>query len=843
MLKPRTLMIAVLLVLITILPSQAQTPPPPSRMTTPQLIDAALARGEIDQTTANLYLVYALTDHERLPARFHSTAPWHGTLPLLRLREATERMRPSTERAIIEKMLSGTCSSSTGTLSNITNSTNFHVQYGTISGGLSIGDYTTSLETTWSTEVTNFGWAAPPVLTGNPPPGNRYHVRIDNLGSGLYGYVSSSGAHAGYVGNNPNTAWDDGDAYASCMVLNNDYSSFGDAQKALDATTAHEFNHSIQFGYGALTGTNAPDDSFIEGGATWMEDEVFDGANDNYNYLWPTFNICMGQYTDNPYPYWITFRGLTERYGTGSASAGEQVMQDFWESTSQSASSNMLTALNSALVSKGTTLPQAYHDYAIAVKFNRTCGGGYVLPYCFEEASGYVSAAGSTSVHGSISTVGGSNTGSIQDYYALRWIGLPSSGDSYAVTLENTSAGGQLRGSVVCDTGSALNVHALPAVVGAGQSTTLYGFDPAPCSSVVAVLTNEGGALANPSSCTARSYQLSTSELNPVNWEKDVYVNGQLAGSNTIYVQPYDTVRIVDRVNLVMTGTLNYTLVETWTQALELVPPAQATTGSVVSSTGWLEWDASGVLSSTWHVLTKTFNVISSTWTTGSVTETLWVDGADPQPDDIVINVLRGQELYLPLVMRSYPQILMNGDFESGRTAWTEYSTHGFVLIMRRADLPEDPHGGRWAAWLGGYESEISFIEQDVTIQASTPYLAYYHWINSADACGFDFGGVLIDGSTVVDVYNLCGPTNTGGWVKHVVNLSAYIGQTVAVQIRAENDSLYVSNLLVDDVAFQATPSREAGDYTLVDPEPVFPWLRQTIHSQSGLPEDYLLGD
>ena len=70
------------------------------------------------------------------------------------------------------------------------------IQYGAISGGLVITDYVDSLQIAWTKEITTFGWAAPPVLTSNPPPGNRYHVRIDNLGSSLYGYVSSSGAHA-----------------------------------------------------------------------------------------------------------------------------------------------------------------------------------------------------------------------------------------------------------------------------------------------------------------------------------------------------------------------------------------------------------------------------------------------------------------------------------------------------------------------------------------------------------------------------------------------------------------------------------------------------------------------
>ena len=217
---------------------------------TPQLIEAALTRGQIDQETANLYLAYALADFEKLPAQYHSSTPWHGTLPLLHLRESVNTMAATANRTSIERLLAGICYDSTSALPNTTSTSHFHVQYNdaAIGGGLTIDNYTASLETTWDTEVTSFEWAAPPVLASNPPPGNLYHVRIDDLGSGLYGFVSNGGDHAGFVGDNPNTTWNDVDAYATCMVLNQDYSGFpGTAQAALDATAAHEFNHSIQY--------------------------------------------------------------------------------------------------------------------------------------------------------------------------------------------------------------------------------------------------------------------------------------------------------------------------------------------------------------------------------------------------------------------------------------------------------------------------------------------------------------------------------------------------------------------------------------------------------------------
>ncbi len=107
----------------------------------------------------------------------------------------------------------------------------------------------------------------------------------------------------------------------------------------------------------------------------------------------------------------------------------------------------------------------------------------------------------------------------------------------------------------------------------------------------------------------------------------------------------------------------------------------------------------------------------------------------------------------------------------------------------------------------GGDFNEIAYIQQQVIVPTGSPYLAYWHWIASADSCGNDFGGVIINGSTVVDAYNLCTSTNTGGWAKHVVNLSAYAGQTVSLQIRAETNGSLNSSLFVDDVSFQSSPT------------------------------------
>lgn len=169
------------------------------------------------------------------------------------------------------------------------------------------------------------------------------------------------------------------------------------------------------------------------------------------------------------------------------------------------------------------------------------------------------------------------------------------------------------------------------------------------------------------------------------------------------------------------------------------------------------------------------------------------------------------QSVHLPVVMSVFGSTaenpFTNPDFEAGQTGWTEFSTHGWDIIVTTFPGSVTPHSGNWAAWLGGDDDDISYIRQRVTVPAGAPHLTYWHWIASEDVCGFDLGGVMVNDSDVVEVYDLCDARSTGGWVRRSVNLSAYAGQSVTIQIRAETDGSLNSNLFVDDVSFQASPS------------------------------------
>ena len=433
-------------------------------------------------------------------------------------------------------------------------STYFAINYSTtgsnaIGGGLTLDDYKTSLDHAYDVLVNQYGWAKPPVCgqpgitcidpdTGTPtaPPNSKFPVQIVNLGNSLFGYVTTYGGKwAGYlIGDNPHTSIVESASATACMVLNSDFAQLGgDARANLDGTTGHEYVHAVQYAWGDPGNQMAA--MWAESTAVYFEDEADDAGNSQYIYLYGTFGVPIetnnspaglaslgdwptGGAGPNEYANFLFFRYIAEQFGeANSSTGGEKVIQKFFENvaTGQPSLDNELASFKAAVefYTSGTlTFKDVFHNYAIALKFMKDCQEepGYGSPYCWEESL-YDSTTGKDGYRrypyaaraegdpnagtvvpqssGAISSVGETYQGYIKNNYGIQWIVLPTGSTPYKVELVAPD-GGQLRASIVCDTGTTFRINSFPQVVGSTPQS-IDSFDPSGCTSAVLVIDNE----------------------------------------------------------------------------------------------------------------------------------------------------------------------------------------------------------------------------------------------------------------------------------------------------------------------------------------------------------------
>ena len=142
---------------------------------------------------------------------------------------------------------------------------------------------------------------------------------------------------------------------------------------------------------------------------------------------------------------------------------------------------------------------------------------------------------------------------------------------------------------------------------------------------------------------------------------------------------------------------------------------------------------------------------------------------------------------------------LVNGGFESGRNVgWSESSTRGYAIVTTGTS-----HAGSWRAWHGGANSETSEISQSYRVPSTGGTLFYWYRISSSDSCGYDYGYVRAN-TTTLRTYNLCSSTASTTWTQGSISLAAYAGQTITLRFRATTDSSLVSSFYIDDVSVSA---------------------------------------
>lgn len=212
------------------------------------------------------------------------------------------------------------------------------------------------VETTWRRVVDDLGYRAPAGggeagADGEESHDGRLDVYLADLSpQGYYGFCAPEdlvpGEHA---------------RAASYCVLDNDMLGLGGRpDDALAATVAHEFFHAVQFNYDL-----SEDTWFMEASATWMEEVVFDGVNDNRQFLpkgqlgSPTTPLDS---ESGHYGNWIFVQFLAQRFGAPA-------VRRVWERLDASRGAPdewSLEGVRSVLASRGAAWPAFYSDFTRA---------------------------------------------------------------------------------------------------------------------------------------------------------------------------------------------------------------------------------------------------------------------------------------------------------------------------------------------------------------------------------------------------------------------------------------------------------------------------------------------
>lgn len=193
-------------------------------------------------------------------------------------------------------------------------------------------------------------------------------IYLDDIGeNGLYGYCDTDTAPSG---SGPYDTW----AYCA---FDDDFAEFPSLTplQNLKVTAAHELFHSVQFAYDYLE-----DVWFMEATAAWAEDEVYDGINDNRQYLkdsqlaYPGIPLDTGSGM-SVYGGWIFFRYLTERFPKTSGRL-PVLMRQLWNYADSVKGKDYYSvqAVTKVLADRGLQLRRVYAAFADA---NRRPGRSY----------------------------------------------------------------------------------------------------------------------------------------------------------------------------------------------------------------------------------------------------------------------------------------------------------------------------------------------------------------------------------------------------------------------------------------------------------------------------------
>lgn len=179
-----------------------------------------------------------------------------------------------------------------------------------------VRSFAQTLEEMYEAQIDRIGWAAPP--TGPDGFYDAYLADVIGTEEGALAYARP----LSIIGDNPNTDRIEERAADSILVVDNDYIFDGQntsSQTLMRASTTHEFNHVIQFGYDV----DEPLFWTFEATAVWTETVTVGDEQDATGYIgqnneYPELCFATGELDGSlAYGDWTLLEVLADRYGEG----------------------------------------------------------------------------------------------------------------------------------------------------------------------------------------------------------------------------------------------------------------------------------------------------------------------------------------------------------------------------------------------------------------------------------------------------------------------------------------------------------------------------------------------
>ncbi len=311
----------------------------------------------------------------------------------------------------------------------------------------------------WRAEVGRLGYRRPKSDRSSRDRGanGKLDIYIADIGSkGLYGYCTSD-----------DPARNRSRSVSGYCVVDNDFArrqfrGSATGVRALKVTAAHEFFHVVQYAYDWLE-----DHWFMEGTATWVEDEVYNRINDNRQYLKTSplspryFWFPLDYYNpdssapdaDLKYGTWIFWRYLSERFG-------RDVVRSVWrraDGRRGAPNEYSLQAVVSALRLRGVEFADVMSGFGVANVFP---AGSY------REGSTYPSPGFTQTIE--VTPAGAARTRVpmfhlSSDYYALTPTGLDPAA-TLTIALELPPPAASPRASALLERADGTVVHVPPVL-------------------------------------------------------------------------------------------------------------------------------------------------------------------------------------------------------------------------------------------------------------------------------------------------------------------------------------------------------------------------------------------